>query len=679
MKSIFSLFALLLLLIPTSLSAQPFSEIIKTDQYTAQLVANNTTVGANKTVWLGLDLKLAPGWHTYWKLPGEAGEPPHIDWSGSSNLESAELLYPAPIRIETPLSDIIGYEDHVIFPIKVTLKEAGLPLAAMASVDLFLCKEICVPANFKLNLRVEAGALKTAHHESLLAGALAKVPTANEEHGLKISKTSRLNDGLSLNVITEKALDDPDLFIDNPEGILFSRPTKSFSPCKKRVTFKTKLLEPLPAGLSMATLPITVTVVDGTRMLSENIPNYDANKNKLDYGLILLFALLGGLILNLMPCVLPVLSLKIMSAIKHHGKEDSHIRSSFLATSAGIVCSFLALAVLTIILKYTGHIFGWGAHFQQPLFIVFMTILLTLFAANMWGLFHINLPRWLLDKITHDAAPRLAGDFSTGIFATLLATPCTAPFLGTAVGFALASGTKDILYIFTLMGIGMALPFILISIKPSIANLLPKPGKWMTTLSKILAIGLAGTATWLLYVLNNQIGLTVTAIVAFCLFIIVILTFFYKQNLLKKYYIPALVIIISLCFIFVSASDEKVAVKRLETQWSLFEESKIDAAIQNGKVVFVDITADWCLNCKFNKAFILSQDAVRKKLFKNRNVIALQGDWTKPDPKLTNFLQKNGRYGIPFNAVFGPSAPNGILLPEILSASDIFEAIEKAR
>lgn len=679
MKSILSAVILFLLLLPSTLSAEELHSRATTLQFTANLLADRETIGSEKTIWMALDIDLSDGWHTYWKLPGETGAPPSIDWSGSTNLESAELLFPAPTRIKTTYSDVIGYEELVTFPIKVSLKEANTPLQAKAIITLLLCKRTCVPQLFELDIDLKVGDGKPSIDATLIKEALAKVPMANEEHGLKITRTKRTKDGFSLHVYSKTPLRNLDVFVHNPDEVLFKAPKTKYSLCRKGADITFELPETSDEAINMSTLPITITVVDGNRSIEEVVPNIDLQESQSSFSLMLLFAFLGGLILNLMPCVLPVLSLKIMAVLKQSGQLNGNIRKSFIATSSGIICSFMLLAVLTIGLKYTGYILGWGIQFQQPLFILFMTTLLTLFAANMWGFFHINLPHWTLDKITTKKNSRLAGDFGTGMFATLLATPCTAPFLGTAVGFALASGTKEILAIFFFLGVGMSFPFLLVALRPSIAKILPKPGAWMTVVSKVLGLGLAGTAAWLLFVLKAQVGFAITILVTFALFILVMLSYLRSRKILTRMAAPAAMLIIVGVFAFVGLSDKHEAKPPLPHYWKVFDQVMLNDSVRSGKVVFVDITADWCLNCRFNKEFILSQDEVRKRIFTDRNIIAMQGDWTNKDDVIKEFLQHHGRYGIPFNAVFGPSAPNGILLPEVLTPSTIFEALDKAR
>ncbi|QQR69449.1 MAG: thioredoxin family protein [Alphaproteobacteria bacterium] len=337
-------------------------------------------------------------------------------------------------------------------------------------------------------------------------------------------------------------------------------------------------------------------------------------------------ALLGGLILNLMPCVLPVLSLKLLAVLGHGGGNRRDVRWSFLATAAGIVFSFWLLAGFTVIFKWAGGNVGWGLHFQNPIFLIGMILVLMLFAANLWGLFEFRLPQFLARSLSarHNG---MLGAFLTGCFATLLATPCSAPFLGTAVGFALASGAWDIITIFTALGLGLAAPWLIVAAWPRLATALPRPGAWMIPLRRVMGVGLAVTALWL----------------------------------------GAAALPDSL-----RTSDDP--------RWRHFDERAISELTSRGAVVFVNITADWCLTCLANKKLVLERPTIRAQLFDQpRRLVAMQGDWTHRDEGITAYLLRHKRYGIPFSIVYGPGAPEGIILPEFLHEDDILKALNQAK
>jgi len=693
MNRCISLFLLLLIALFAPLKAFALSsEWQKDEAASVRLISAVDGVGQEQNVTLGLDVELAPGWHTYWRSPGAAGLPPQIDWQASlnegGNLQSAELLYPAPKRYTAYGLETIGYTHHVIFPIEAKLRSAGHALTIDTAVDLLVCSSICVPKHYALKLILPEGKATESAEAPLIRQFQNQMPGDAEASGLLLK--SIVSDGVSLTVTVESryALSEPDIFVEDEKDLSFTAPVIKLSDDNHRAHFTIKPADTLPEGTSLAGMPLTLTIVDdGAHALQQKVTAPPATKQvpslippPLPLGLAVLFALLGGFILNLMPCVLPVLSMKIISMVSHGGGDKRTVRRSFLTTAAGILFSFLILAGLTIILKEFGLSFGWGVQFQQPVFLVCLILLLTLFAANMWGLFEILLPPWLADNIHKKSYhPKMAGDFATGAFATLLATPCTAPFLGTAVGFALASGPADILIIFTALGFGMIVPYLAIALFPRIATSLPKPGMWMVRLRQLLGIALASTAFWLTWVLSAQITPRFAALVGLCMAGIVILLAMRKTTSLSKRLIMCGLFDFAIVALGITLSGSLMprAPAQVDVLWLPFSEQALAADIDEGKTVFVDVTADWCLTCKANKKFILSQDALSQRIF-HTDIIAMQADWTNPDPIITSFLHKYGRYGIPFNAVFGPSAPQGILLPELLTPDSINNALDKA-
>jgi suppressor for copper-sensitivity B len=375
--------------------------------------------------------------------------------------------------------------------------------------------------------------------------------------------------------------------------------------------------------------------------------------------------------------VLPVLSLKILNLVSHGGGQRKQVTQSFLLTACGILFSFLMLACVMVGLRHFGLALGWGVQFQQPAFLMFLVLLLTFFAANLWGVFEIPLPRALAD-IFDERHPKLAGDFATGAFATLLATPCSAPFLGTAVGFALASGTAQIFAIFMALGFGMAIPCFIFAAFPRFATLLPKPGAWMLQLRRLLGLALALTALWLIWVLAAQI--TVAYAICFGLFMtaVAILLILRKHGTKNKLITLGIIEFCAVALLLgFNGAMKPRSMPQADRQWLSFNQNALDADIAEGKTVFLDVTADWCLTCKANMKFTLSDDEVSRRLF-TTDVIAMQADWTNPDPVVVDLLHKYGRYGIPFNIVFGPNAPQGIPLPELLTPGLVIDALNKA-
>ncbi|HEU0118488.1 MAG TPA: protein-disulfide reductase DsbD domain-containing protein [Alphaproteobacteria bacterium] len=687
------LLPVLLLLLALALPEQAHalaSDWQKDDDVAVRLITGMDGVGQEKSIPLGLEIQMSPGWHTYWRTPGAAGLPPHIDWQNTmtddGNMQDAKLLYPAPKRYTAYGLETVGYRDHVVLPIDATLRAQGKPLVIGASVDLLVCSAICVPKTYNIALTVPAGDAKESADAGLIKQYRDQLPGNAEQSGLILK--SVISDGKSLLITVEsrEILQAPDIFIEDDKNIGFDAPITKLANDNHSVKFRVPLADTLPDGMALAGMPLVMTVTDGDHALEQHIvappitteaPNVTPPPMPLT--LAILFAILGGFILNLMPCVLPVLSMKILSVVSHGGGDARTVRHSFLITAAGILFSFLVLAMMTIGLKAFGLTLGWGVQFQQPIFLGCLILLLTLFAANMWTLFEIRLPAWLADNLS-DASyhPKLAGDFATGAFATILATPCTAPFLGTAVGFALASGPLDILVIFMALGFGMIIPYLAIALFPSLATKLPKPGAWMVRLRHLLGLALAATALWLIWVLSAQITAKFATLVGLSMLGIVILLSLRKTSVSQKLIKIGLIDfgLVALVLIIAGSIIPKPLTK-VDALWLPFDEHAIAADVDEGKVVFVDVTADWCLTCKANKKFILSRDDLSQKLF-HSDVLAMQADWTNPDPVITAFLHKYGRYGIPFNAVFGPGAPQGLVLPELLSPEAIEQALEKA-
>jgi suppressor for copper-sensitivity B len=398
--------------------------------------------------------------------------------------------------------------------------------------------------------------------------------------------------------------------------------------------------------------------------------------------LAILLAIFGGAILNIMPCVLPVLSIKLLSIIKHSNAPISRIRFAFLATIFGILTCFFIFAALAVIIKLTGNSLGWGLQFQNPYFLISLIIILVLFLGNMLGVFEINFDQILTSllnkKITDGERKKniFIPNFLSGILAVLLATPCSAPFLGSAISFALTQNFSTIFLIFISIGIGFCLPYIILLISPKLVHLLPKPGSWMLQIKQLLAGLLAATIMWLVYVLSQNIGV-MPALLAGALAISILACVKIRSEFLKYF---SIAVIASATFALSSGLKNHQAAKKeiYESFWLSFDEAEIYKRVAQGQVVVVDVTADWCLSCKFNKLRVLQNAEVMSKL-KSGNIVAMRGDITKPNEEIMKYLHKNNRFAIPFNAVYGPNAKQGLLTSELLTKKELFELIEKAK
>ena len=666
----------------------------KSDEVSARLVAPVSGTGDLATVPAGLEVKLTGDWKTYWRSPGDAGLPPTLDWKGSQNLVSATLLYPTPQRVNVLGIQTFGYKHEVVFPVDIKLADKGKPLDAKLGLDILVCAEQCIPKHFDLAMSVPAGpATPDADVQQILAKARAMVPGDARASGMQIFSAEEVSDkgkpALEVKATSETPFAAPDVIPEVKPDANLGRPRATFSSDRRQATFDLPLSHALPVGAKLAGRELTVTLTDGTRALEQPTritQGASAADEEPGPSLIAMLgvALLGGLILNLMPCVLPVLSLKFISVVSQGGRAPGAVRAGFLATAAGIIVSFLVIAVALIAVKMAGRSIGWGIQFQEPAFIAAMAVLVTVFACHLAGLFEVPLPRFVANAASSRTGPdkSLAGHFVTGAFATLLATPCSAPFLGTAVGFALAGNVGIMLGIFLALGVGLALPYLAIAAFPQLAARMPRPGKWMLYLKQFMAVPLAATAVWLVVILAAQVGM-VAAVAVALLLVAAVLLLYGRERLPEArrglvFPVVAVLALVTIVLPDVIAAQVKKggAEANGAVAWTAFDRDRIRSLVSQGKTVFVDVTADWCLTCQANKRFVLSKDAVAKRL--NAQTVSMQADWTRPDPAIGAYLASYGRYGIPFNIVYGPGAPGGIVLPELLTTGDVGAALDKA-
>ena len=687
------LLTLFVALFPLFASAQGFappgaSPWATEKELRVRLLSGVEAVGSETSLPFGLEVELSPHWKTYWRNPGVAGLPLTIDWANSTNLASAEILWPAPSRFTFAGIDSFGYTDHVIFPLTVKPTTPGEPLKLQANINLMACAELCVPFTFDLSFDLPQGKASRSFFSEDIAKAVQRVPADGSAHGLSLGDLRRNEDGYDLQVLADPPLLAPDLFIETASGsATFGKP--SFTPGHPALLSVKKISGTLPAPDES----LTVTLVEGERSLSKTLspvttPKPPVLAKKPFILSALLAAFISGLILNLMPCVLPVLSLKLITVIGHSGAPLRHIRMSFLASAFGIVTSFLALAIVAIALRSSGHAIGWGVQFQQPAFILTMVALLTLFSASLWGLIEIPLPRFMADAI-NDRLPQpgehdrtMIGNFLTGAFATLLATPCSAPFVGTALGFALSGSAFDILLTALLMGLGLATPYLLVAYKPQAAHFLPRPGRWMVWLKGVMGAALMVTALWLASMMmlhwTKSNALFVTGLPLLALMILWIRAAIKQPIVILKGLVVIALIVAGLEGFGRLQAEPVMTPTSSPVVWKPFDEARITREVEAGNVVFVDVTADWCLTCLANKKLVLDVEP-SVSLLTSPGVIAMKADWTKPDPVITAYLKKFGRYGIPFNVIYGPKNPQGTALPELLSAEILDKAIAEAK
>jgi len=667
-----------------------------------RLVSAATAVGDMDSIPLGVEVRLDKGWKTYWRSPGDAGIPPQVAWDGSANMSGTEFFWPAPVRFQYFDLETFGYKDRVVFPVEARVASIGEAVSLRAQVDLLVCDDVCIPHSYEAALDLPSGPAMPSDFANLIDQYRNQVPGDGSRAGLRFE--GAVVSGAPAKPLIRAAFradapfQSPDLLIEGHEDAVFSNPEFEYRDGGRLVmasiTAEDIFGEGKPVDLQSA--PLTLTLIDGPRNIeasatpkSDGLAGVDMGAPELVTLLsVMALALVGGLILNLMPCVLPVISIKLLSVVGHGGGDPKQVRLGFLATTAGIIVSFLALASLAVGVKFTGLAVGWGIQFQHPLFLVALVVVLTLFAANMWGLFEVRLPVRVTDAaVAAGHGNSLAGQFFQGAFATVLATPCTAPFLGTSIGFALSRGPFEIYAIFAALGVGMALPFILVALFPALATKLPKPGPWMNALKKVLALVLLATAVWLLSVMAAQVSLAAALVVAALMAAIFAMFALRARKTVNERgagLASAVAVAVLLAFLAPSAlpalglgGRDVASFAARDANWQPFDLAAIPALVAEGKVVFVDVTADWCITCQVNKKRVVDTDDVTAA-FERGDVVLMRADWTRPDEGIARYLASFGRFGIPFNVIYGPDAPQGVVLPELLSADAVTGGLAQA-
>ncbi|HIF9448998.1 TPA: protein-disulfide reductase DsbD family protein [Photobacterium damselae] len=639
---------------------------------------------ANKTVEGLLEVKLDKDWKTYWRSPGEGGTAPSINWELSSNLNSVDWHWPLPKRYEFLGVETLGYKHDVIFPMTFHLDDMNKPVFLSGKLTMSSCTSICVLTDYELSLDFNPEKLVPSVDAMVLYNKgnslVPKPSTAVELTQVSYDEAKKI---VSIVATNKAGWTNPDVFVDGQ-----SKPVKQTSFLTPKIDVSgEQLIAQVPVSSWFGTpklvgepLSVTITDKDIAVELSKTADNKPVIALQNDSLLkVIGLALLGGLILNIMPCVLPVLGMKLSSVISAKGLERRQIRAQFIASALGILVSFWLLAGFLALLKVSGQALGWGVQFQSPWFIGAMMIITGLFAANMLGLFEIRLSSNTNTWLATRGGNSYGGHFVQGMFATLLATPCSAPFLGTAVAFALGANYLTLFAIFTALAVGMAAPWLLIALFPQLANALPKPGMWMNTVKTIFGLMMLVTSLWLLSLMANFFSLKIVIVIGvIALALLLSQLWRIKGKRATLLTVGFLILVTAIGLIIGSLTADKWA-KPLpqDHHWTPLNVEQIKQDVAQGKTVFVDVTADWCITCKANKVSVILQEPVYSAL-DQENIVLMRGDWTKPSDYVTNFLQSHGRFGVPFNIVYGPAAPNGIELPVILTSEQVLDALKQA-
>jgi len=674
-----------------------------TDNVKARLVSETTAIAPGQTIWVALDLAIRDGWHTYWRNPGDSGQATRLTWDLPRGYAAGEIVWTAPHRFDVAPLVNYGYAGHAVHLVRITAPadaKVGTQAALKAKASWLVCSDVCIPEDVDLTvglpITAAAGTADPAD-AALFATARSEVPapepapTSATVRDGKLLLTLGGAWGRTLTQIQSLA------FFPYDEGAIEYAAAQTMTRSADAVTLTLKtgyqppvagsvrgvLLVTERTGDGAATVPIEISApliaAGGTTALTRAV----APQPGPGLASVVLLAILGGLILNLMPCVFPVLSIKAIGLVEQAKKHPAAVRAKGLVFAAGVVSSMLSLAVVLLALRAGGEQIGWGFQLQSPLFVTLMIYLLLAVGMNLSGVFEVGGGlAGMGDDLTQGDSYRAS--FFTGVLTTLVATPCTAPFMAAAVGWALTQPAAVALGIFGALGVGLSLPYLLLSFAPWTRRVLPKPGAWMDTLKQIFAFPMYASAAWLLWVLAQQTSsLGLGAALAGAVFV-ALAAWAYQKSKLSSLQgrvtalvtaIAALVLAVLLPLRYADVAAAAQHTSRDAEAWQPYDAAHVAELVAAGKPVLVNFTASWCLTCLVNERNAFA-DASVQEVFRNKGVSLIKGDWTNRDPAITSALSAFGRAGVPlyviYNSTRGSSEPK--VLPQLLTAGIVHDA-----
>jgi thiol:disulfide interchange protein DsbD len=661
---------------------------------TVSLISDSVAIEPGSTFWVGLHQRIASGWHTYWINPGDSGEPPSIEWSLPDGFVAGPIVWPRPERVPVGPFMSFGYVDEVVLPIQITAPASlavGTPATLRGHASWLVCEKICIPeeADVVLSLPVAPGRPAPATTAGDIERARRMVPTPSPWPAT-VSATAE-----TVTISAAAANLSPDRiagawFFPLRWGVIDHAAPQAVSVDSRGITLR----------MTRGQLPeAAVSDVDGVLVIQERLDQGTVSQafairatvggtsavtGAGSLGLLAAvgLALAGGLILNLMPCVLPVLSVKLIALVAHAHATPAVIRRHGIAYTGGVLASFGALAALLIALRAGGAEIGWGFQLQSPLVVTALAYLLFTLALSLSGLLVIGarltgVGRGLASR------PGYVGSFFTGALAAVAATPCTAPFMGVAIGFAVTQPPATALAVFEALGLGLALPFLALSLVPAWRRFVPKPGPWMARLRQMLALPLYGSVGWLVWVVSRQVGTEGAVLVLEGLLLIGVAAWLHHgARLASARWRRAAVALALGCVaaavaigpLAASSASTGKAVAPQGARWEPFTPERLAELRARGIPVFVNATAAWCITCLVNERVALHSPAVAEA-FAKKGVVYLKADWTSKSPKIAALLESFGRSGVPLYVVYGKAPGEPQVLPQILSERTLIEAV----
>jgi thiol:disulfide interchange protein DsbD len=658
----------------------------------ARLIAEQGEIAPGKSVTVALEEVIKPGWHTYWSNPGEAGLPTEIKWNLPNGWKAGAIAWPYPKRLPVgPLMNY-GYESKVWLLTTITAPADAKPgdiVNLKAAAGWLVCKEVCVPEDTTLSLPLTVSADPAAPYATVkeqFDSWCAKIPTPSPWHA-----TFHAGEALDLFVASPalaKAQLTDAVFYPAREGVIEGMAAQQRATARDGLVLR---LTPAKGGKGLQVLSgvLVLTSADGS-VQALDIEAHPGAVPNADFGIAqgggllvaILFALIGGLILNLMPCVLPILAMKALAiANQAHGEKALARRDGF-AYGLGAILTFAAIGLLLVLLRAGGQAIGWGFQLQEPVAVAFFALLVFAVGLNLSGVFEVG------NVTAGDALARRGGwigSFFTGVLAVAVAAPCTAPFMAAALGYALTQTAVTALLVFLALGIGFALPFVLIGLAPALLRFLPRPGAWMLTFKQLLAFPMYGAAAWLLWVLSQE---TAGAGLAAALAAMVTLAFaawVWSASRLasSRGRVTGTVFTLAglaatgalLAFVHQAAAPAAAAPTAAAGIASEpYSAEKLAELRAQNRPVFVDATAAWCITCLVNEKVALSGDAVHQA-FASKHVAYLVADWTNRNAQITALLAAHGRSGVPLYLYYAPGASDAVILPQVLTETAVLDAI----
>jgi len=671
-----------------------------------ELAPEMDTIAPGQRFRVGLRFILDEHWHVYWRNPGDAGLPPTIEWDLPNGFEAGVIAWPFPEKFTVPPLMSYGYHHEILLPVTITSPpdlQPGTTVELAAEAKWLVCKEECIPGEATLSVTLpvaQAPRIDTGYAE-LFADADDRRPL--EGHGWSVA-ASVMDSTIELDLVP------PEWFTDSPGKVDFlPYESKIINNAAPQVLARTENGYRLTVERSIYSLEkperlagILISESGWRGPGSERAIAFDVSTGAeptevvaatTDAGGVLralLFALLGGLILNLMPCVLPVLSIKVLGFVQQANEGRRSPLGHGLVFTAGVLMSFWVLAGVLMILRAGGQQLGWGFQLQSPTFLVILSGFMFLFGLNLMGVFEVGTSLTSVGGGARRAG--WSGSFLSGVTATVVATPCTAPFMGSALGFSLAQPAWVGWLIFTALGLGMAAPYVVLSASPALLKFVPKPGRWMETLKQFMGFLLMATVIWLAWVLGVQAGVTAVMVLLIALLALGLGAWVYGRwggfavaaaKRRAAYIVAALLVVVGIVggVRAVDRTAEKASVT-IDSDgaitWEPFSRERVRELRVAGEAVFIDFTAAWCLSCKVNERVAFSSEEVQER-FDELDIVALKADWTSRSDEITQALAEYGRNSVPLYVLYGSGEKQPIILPEILTPGIVLDALNKIK